>query len=325
MSLSSVEQRPPAPDSEVSMNMEARQRRFEENLRIVRLISEVAGNSLEIHQVENPHLVPNQPGIYVFNNHIGLDMDAPLTDVNFNPDKKLLSGRADSAHSVLAGSLVIDYRGGERRSSGVAVKCFTKRTQEERFERAMREVAIMEDLEDCDELSLEPLAVAIAPDHSPFSGEVVLLTRRRDNLTSLDNLPWGRGVDNDRNVRSARLAFRVLGRFNAHLGYVHNDAKIKNAAADIVTGEAGMIDYETTTEFDRSDPAEAALATNSDFPMMLDSLRKRGFVMPDGSREHRQMVAILCEDYLEAWNAAPTNVQERVVNEVSRVATEYGA
>lgn len=311
----------PPPAIEESMTAQARQARFEASLRTVRMISDHAGKELPMHSVEDPHLIPHEPGIYVLNNHIGAS--DRITDVSFLLKRQLLSGAADSAHSVIAGDLLVDYRDGTQREVKVAVKCYAKRTAEERYNRAMREITVMEDLLSCEELSIEPIAAAIASPYPPFNGEVILLTRYNDMLLSLDNLPWGRGVEDRRNVNSARLAVQALGRFNAHLGYVHGDAKIKNVAIEHGDG-IGMIDFETTEEFDRTSPAEAARASNTDFGFFLDSLQKKGFITPGFSRANQDAITLLATDYLDAWVGAPQAVQAAVLEDVTNTIARHG-
>lgn len=301
-------------DDQIPATAKERQERFEATLRAVRIISDMAGGELPIYSADRADEITHEPGIFVLSKHLGTEQQ--IVDTTFDLKKMLLSGAADSAHSVIAGDLAIDYQNGERHDVSVAAKCYAKRTKAERFQRAMREVTIMEDLQNRGELTLEPIAVAIAHDQGATDGEVVLLTRYNPNLLSLDNIPWGRGVTDPTNVQNAIIASQALGRFNARLGYRHGDGKIKNAAVEYGRG-AGMIDFETSRVFDVHDPIEASVTALDDFGLFIDSLEKKGFLKRDGLRETRDVINILGEEYLTEWSDASDAVQSAVAEQVT--------
>lgn len=329
-----IERTQPEEILEPSVVLQERQARFESTLRTVKILSQQAGRELPIRSVETPYFIPQESGVYVLVPH--LESSNAITDVNFNLDRQLLSGRADSAHSVVTGEIQVNHKKTGIQEVKVAAKCFAKRTPQERYERAVREASIMKDLSRQGELSTEPIAIAIANDDQKTKGEVVLLTKYKTDLQSMDNLPWTRGIRDKSNVSKAVQAARALGDFNARLGYQHNDAKIKNVAGDD-SGRVGMIDFETTTILNTNDPEQSAIAALDDFGKLLDSLEKKGFIKrpqaidnmgfanSDGSYDTRRTIDELGEAYLSAWSGHDATVQNAVSESVTWITAKYNA
>ncbi|MEO8784775.1 MAG: hypothetical protein ABI221_00365 [Candidatus Saccharimonadales bacterium] len=314
----------------------ARELRTAETLRAVQMVAEMTGDELVVESVTDPSLITDRPGVYVFGNHLGGNAGNIIRDVNFVMQDKPMSGAADSAHAVIAGWLDVTFN--DRPSEGIKVvaKCFAKRTPEERFERAIREVTIMEELAGRHELSLEPIALAIAPKGLPMDGQIILFSRQEDELLTFDNQPWGRGPSNQRNADSGRTVAAAIGRFNAKYGLRHGDAKAKNCA-EKYGKNPGMIDYETTVRFDKSDPFESSLTAEIDFGLMVDSLSKKGF-LPLTSidaygrrnavprpiyRATCQMLQELAFAYLTEWESVSVGVQEAVTAQVSIIIDNF--
>jgi hypothetical protein len=298
-----------------------REARQSEALRVVNNIARATGDALPVITNKDGSF-GEKPGVYI------LDRDASkhggIKEASFKFDQRMLSGAADSAHAVIAGDLMVRHESGLVVPDRVAAKCYQKRSFEERFARAQREVEVMRDMNERGELALEPIAVAVAPDHAHNDTAVVLFTRFNDNLYTLDSNPWGRGPTAF-NTANAAAAAGALGRFN-EMGYVHRDAKIKNVAAVAGLG-VGMIDFETTDPIDPRDPIQARDAAYTDFDYMMSSLGDKGFFTrrqnkdySDNSGEILGAVQEVCDSYLLAWGESSADVQAQVLDVTMQVA-----
>lgn len=314
----------------IDFNTEQLQRQ-EDALRAVNLISRATGREIPI--ISNAEDIFSEPGAYILDPE--LCQRGRMSDVNFSMEPRMLSGAADSAHAVIAGELQVDYtnKSAESKTIEVAAKCYSKRTAQERYERVKREIDITKVMAANGQLALKPVAVAIAPE-GVANGATVLLTEFDRDLFTLDNHPWERGLSPE-NIDVAVTAASAVSRFNT-FGYHHKDAKIKNVAGRL-TGEIGMIDFETSVPIDVNDPMQAAEAAHGDLGLLLKSLEDEGFfdnVANEGVRERltrlSKGVQRICEEgYLSQWENAPADVQMAVfdaVNEVAeRVVAEGGA
>lgn len=296
--------------------------RQDDALRAVNLISRATGREIPI--ISNAEDISLAPGAYILDPE--LCQRGKMSDVNFSMEPRMLSGAADSAHAVIAGELQVDYANKSAKSKmiEVAAKCYSKRTAEERFERVKREVDISKVMAENGQLALNPVAVAIAPE-GVAEGAAVLLTEFDRDLFTLDNHPWERGLTAE-NIDVAVTAASAVSRFNT-FGYHHKDAKIKNVAGRL-TGEIGMIDFETTVSIDVNDPMQAAEAAHGDLGLFLKSLDDEGFfdnVANEGVRDRltrlTEGVQRICEEgYLSQWENASPDVQMAVFDAVNEVA-----
>lgn len=323
-------------DADVPKSVIERAQRFEDALRTIQVISGMAGNELAVVSSEAQD-IEHSAAIHVISDH--LDTQGMISSAAFEPKPKLLSGAADSAHSVMVGELSVGFGESAEEQIEVAAKCYSKRTPSECFERAMREIEISEHMSSVGEIYVEPIALAIAPDgfeadvivdvtnqliaegdeelvlHAT-NGEIVLLTRYNPLLTTLDNLPWGRGAEGPGNLENAIHASQALGRFNAVHGYRHGDAKIKNIA-DVPGCKTGMIDFETSTKLDLNDPMEVRAAVSSDFGLLITSLEKRGFIARNGYRENRIAINEMADAYIDQWTGSTAHIQDAVMDEIA--------
>jgi hypothetical protein len=223
----------------------------------------------------------------------------------------------DSAHAVLAGDLFTDYVSGHKSQTEIAAKCYVKREYADRMTRAEREVNMTRVAARAGELALDPVAVVVCPERFE-NGAVVLLTRWDEDLYTMDNMPWGRGLS-PANVENAKTASRVLGSFNAS-GRMHGDAKIKNVASHAGT-QSGMIDFETTALFDSMDPIQASDTAYEDFGKLTASLKKKGFFKPKQPKadDVRNVLHDMGMTYLEAWQDASPDVEGAVFNSITDI------
>jgi hypothetical protein len=313
----------PVPSDEIQIVETAREaerrERLEQTMRTVQMVSRMAGNELAVKPANQVDDIGEEPAIYLFSSEA---IKGEITDAEFALKKTYLSGAADSAHTVLAGDLFIDdSASSERIELNVAVKCFYKRTFEDRFTRALQEVRVLQHLEARGELAWHPIALVIAPTTDVLDREVILVTQY-DGVLTLDNLPWGRGMTKD-NISNALLAVHALGKFNAELGFRHGDAKIKNVAQDEKSSRFGMIDFETSATIDLKNPADAAETALIDFGRMIDSLAKKGFFRPEKSSRQSlrvtDLMAQLAQAYLDHWGNASTEIQDAVFDSVHAV------
>jgi hypothetical protein len=305
---------------EASSSAIEREDRQRAALQTVNAIARATGRSLDVIAQPDGGF-GTEPGVYLLDTEVAAGGSIRQADFSF--EERMLSGAADSAHAVIAGNLAIKYGSGKGLSCEVAAKCYEKRTFEERFARASREIEVMRDMRQRGELGLDPIALAVMQGADDRS--VVLLTRFNSGLYTLDNNPWGRGTT-EHNVMNAAEATGALGRFNA-MGYVHGDGKIKNVASVAGRGVA-MIDFETTDHMDPTDPEQAASAAHKDLEYMMGSLADKGMFRlrqnRQGSNNSRAIVGAIqeiCENgYLPAWSDAPGDVQTAVYDVVAEVA-----
>jgi hypothetical protein len=296
-----------------------REERQREALRTVNAIARATGRNLDVIAQPDGGF-STDPGVYLLDREVA--GRGPIKDTKFTFEERMLSGAADSAHAVIAGELAMQHTSGQRVNSAIAAKCYQKRTFVERIARAEREITVMRDMQARGELGLDPVALAVTGNE--MDNSVVLLTRFNQGLYTLDNNPWGRGV-NLHNTMNASAAAGALGRFNT-MGYVHRDAKIKNVASVAGRGVA-MIDFETTDFIDPTDPVQAASAAHTDLEYMMGSIADKGMFklrrthMGDNSKDIIGAVQSICEDgYLPAWQNASVEVQEAVYGVVAGVA-----
>lgn len=308
---------------EASASTRERQARQDLALTTVRKISKRAGRDIPITPDANAENFMHGPGVYILDPEV--IERGPIRDATFELDAQMLSGAADSAHAVIAGDLAVDYESGLR-TTPVAAKCYQKRPFEDRLERTRREITMMRFMQEQGELSLEPVAVAIGPrGEDEEDGAIVLLSRFNEELYTLDNAPWGRGMT-PQNVDTAVTAAATLGRFNSY-GFRHGDAKIKNIASvadenGFIGGGVSMIDFETTLPFDLKDSIQTQTTVAADLGLMLKSLVSKGFFSQRADRfgykgdPHKADVAIsqIADAYLSAWESHDLATQESVYN-----------
>ncbi|HSD55834.1 MAG TPA: hypothetical protein VLA92_01640 [Candidatus Saccharimonadales bacterium] len=305
---------------EASASAIEREERQKAALQTVNSIARATGRSLEVTAQPDGGF-SHEPGVYLLDAQVAAG--GPIREAGFTFEERMLSGAADSAHAVIAGELAIKYGSGKEFTCGIAAKCYEKRTFEERYARAGREIEVMRDMQQRGELGLDPVALAVM--QSGGDRSVVLLTRFNNRLYTLDNNPWGRGTT-EHNVSNATEAAGALGRFNA-MGYMHRDAKIKNVASVAGRGVA-MIDFETTDPIDATNPVEAANAAHTDLEYMMGSLADKGLFRLRQNRAGAGnsdaivgAIQKICEDgYLPAWENASNEVQTAVYDVVAGVA-----
>ena len=305
---------------EASASVLEREDRQKAALLTVNSIARATGRSLDVIAQPDGGF-GTESGVYLLDSEVAAG--GPIREAGFSFEERMLSGAADSAHAVIAGELAIKYASGKEIDCEIAAKCYEKRSFEERFARASREIEVMRDMRARGELGLDPVALAVMQGANDRS--VVLLTRFNNSLYTLDNNPWGRGVT-EHNVMNAVEATSALGRFNA-MGYVHRDAKIKNVASVAGRGVT-MIDFETTDHMDPTSPQEAASAAHTDLEYMMSSLADKGMfrlrqnrVGANNADEIVGAIQAICEDgYLPSWANASGEVQTAVYDVVAGVA-----
>jgi hypothetical protein len=284
-------------------------------------IAEMVGRDLEVIGIDSVEDIPKTPGVYLFRDEVDHDHYSDIRSTEFKLKRECLSGRIDSAHAVLPGTLDVVYSNAAwNREIPIAAKGFyEKRTFAERFERVKKEVVFSMLQEEQGEIAFAPLAVAIAPPaykgkSTDYTDYNIVLISRLNKANTLDNNGWQLGFNED-NLEGAEAAANALGKFN-QIGK-HGDAKIKNVA-QLPSGEASMIDFETSELVDLDNPTEAAEVATEDFGTFLDSLQKRGFFDREPYRSHEVMDA-LGETYLAHWANRPEEVQEKVFTQVAEV------
>jgi hypothetical protein len=283
---------------------------------------------LEVMIVDPGEEIPPQVGVYLLGGEINAEKYSQVLKVKFKFEPAVLSGKVDSAHAVIPGSLEVTYQKDkkeERVGLDIAAKGFYKRPFKERLERIRKEIEITKLQANATELYYQPVAVAIAP--PLYEGkstdledyDVLLVTRLDESLTTLDNAPWQLGFTED-NLILAEQIMHALGRYNTNVG-IHHDAKVKNFVQQ-PDGKVSAIDFETSEVVDCSDPSNAANAVWEDLGRVFDSLDGRGFM----SREpHRKSVVIsaLTDLYLAHWEAYSLDVQEAVLEQAGNIIKRY--
>ncbi len=301
---------------EVSSSVLERQKKLEDSIAALNMISRLAGRDIDIHKSTNASEIPADPGIYVLENMVADGVDVVDTDFKISP--VLLSGIADSAHAVVTGKLGIQFSDGSSKEVEVAAKRSAKREFQDRFDRTIREAQVMEEIVSNGDIGFMPVAVVVAPDRHPLIGEVILISIFSPDVVSLDNHPWGRGPDR-RNLEIAREAAEAVARFNIDYKRVHGDAKIKNVVVEEGNG-FGMIDFETSSQtIDLNSPEDCSTAAWKDFGALLDSFEKKGFFEKVKARNELSAVLdTIAESYLRPWesNGNP-EVHSRVVDSVT--------
>jgi Lipopolysaccharide kinase (Kdo/WaaP) family len=284
--------------------------RVKDALGVVTEISRRIGNDLPVMQMPPIDELDTTPGVYV----IGPTQNtSDITEAHFIFSEMNLSGAADSAHAAIPGDLVVSRSDGSETGTTVVAKCFTKRDIDDRLTRVKRELTTMQAMTELGMLTINPIAVAMAD--TSRGRQVVLLTRHNPALTTMDNLPWARGINDRNNLENAMLGAAALARFNAS-GFLHGDAKVKNIA-QTEEEEVGMIDYETSIPIDENDPQDAEKAAFLDLGQYLSSIVKKGLLGPKGSKIAS---ATLRQDLLEPvslayacqWLSANQDVRDAV-------------
>lgn len=310
----------PVVGNEVHVGITDHAERVTETVRIVTHLSHLAGRDIPIYSTEDIATVTEEPAVHILQSWLGPETGISNTDFELN--KRLLSGASDSAHAVIAGKLYVDYDGAEHSAPDIAIKCFRKRTPQERLERGIREIRYMEEMLAEGALGFVPVALIVAPKRGILDREVVVLTLHDKTILTMDNLPWGRGLTAD-NLEYMLQATDAVSRFN-HTGRQHGDAKIKNVAQDESGMRAtSMIDFETTTSFDPESSFEAATAAQVDLGLLLKSVDDKGFFTNATDYERQQALTQIADTYLEVWKDAPLDVQSAVMEEVLNVIDRY--
>ena len=259
---------------------------------------------LPIVSIRTHEGITSEPGVYIIDN-IGI---TEITDADFAVNSQLLSGTRDSGHAVVSGRLAFERSGGEKKDIDVAVKCYMKRTPEERLARAKLEVETYFEMMRLGNLAFKPRCVVVGTSEITNELCAAVMTEFDESIFSLDNVAWSNQTEKELDI--AISAASALGRYNAN-GRRHNDAKIKNVAQDDL-GKFGMIDFETTEKFDVANPYEAARCVTEDLHKLSDSLYDRGF-FPDDQAERDSYLEALMESYLGAWSSAPDEIQGALI------------
>lgn len=288
--------------------------RYRESLRRTKDIAVMVGTELPIKTVTSVYGIHPEPGMYVFG-----EQDSPhdedIRATRFSLEPQLLSGKVDSAHSVLPGTLSFLYvRDGKfaERHLNVAAKGYYKRDFADKFERIAAEIRTSHAQKAWNEFVYEPIAVIIAPPEYKGKGtdekdyDMLLVTKLNESAASLDNAPWTLGFQQS-NLEAAEEAVNALGRFNTTIG-CQGDAKIKNFI-QYPNGMTSMIDFETFSGIDWENPLSVATAVHVDLGMCLDSLKDLGFFAREPHRA-REVAERLGQSYLEHWTNFGSAVQE---------------
>ena len=278
-------------------------------IRVAEAVSRMVGDQLAVVPMPAIDALDTTPGVYVVYPE---RYDNDIVGAQFTFNRNNLSGAADSAHAAIPGDLTLERRGGFSAIAEVVAKCFTKRTVSDRLSRIKSGLHTMEAMREAGFLTIDPLAVIMA--RVDGETQLVLLTEYNPTLTTMDNLPWGRGVTDEVTVANAVLGASALGAFNA-LGHVHGDAKVKNVAQD-ETGRVGMIDYETSHPFKLDDQMGVRTAVLEDFSKYLDSLIKKGFFGVKGQKVPavfiRETLDAMVVAYIEHWADQPQEIRDLV-------------
>ncbi|HET9098445.1 MAG TPA: hypothetical protein VFN51_02395 [Candidatus Saccharimonadales bacterium] len=290
--------------------------RYLQSLRRTEVIAETVGTELPIRSVSSVYGIAPEPGMYVFG-----EQDSPrehdIKATRFTLEPQLLSGKIDSAHSVLPGTLSFLYIRNNRfaeRHLNVAAKGYYKRNFADKFERIAAEVRTSHCQRARNEFVYDPIAVIIAPPEYKGKGtdeddyDMLLLTKLNESATSLDNVPWTLGFQKS-NLEAAEQAVHALGRFNTTIG-CQGDAKIKNFI-QCPSGKTSMIDFETFAGIDWEDSLSVATAVHVDLGKFLDSLMDLGFFAATPHRA-REVADRLGQSYLEHWGSFGPDIQESV-------------
>lgn len=287
--------------------------RVQRALGVIDEVAELVGDKeLDIISISSAEDIKPDPGVYILEEY-GFG-DKPIDDAKFRLEPVLLSGMAGTAHTVIAGDLLVESEDGEQKTAQVAAKCYLKRDFVDRLTRAVREVAFMEELGRREEITTVPIAVVVAPQTAELNREVVVLTAYNPKLLSLNNNAWGRGLT-PANKTKALQAVKAIARFNTG-GGMHGDAKIKNVAE--VEGEGmAMIDYETSRGINPLLPQDAERAAFQDFSLFIKSLCDVGFLSDDAAS--KETVEDLAEEYLARWDGYSLDVQNSVATSIAAV------
>ncbi len=297
-----------------------KERQIKDALNVINNISSAVGDELDVESVESHADIHHQPGVFLLRKP---EYSSMVKDVHFDFRRNLLSGSADSAHAVLQGNIVVerhDLR--ERSTHTVAIKNYSKRTPEDNFHRGLTEIRVMDDMAARGEVSYVPIGLVVAPVDESTNGEIAIITKHDSSILTMDNNPWMAGFTQE-NIGNALEASRAVGRFNS-LGYIHNDAKIKNVAQNEY-GKTGLIDFESARDIDVDRPIEVAEAALVDFSTFLDSLHKKGFFKLARRKENamNELLDDLSASYLEAWAEAPLDVQNAAMEQVTIAVEQY--
>lgn len=290
-------------------------------------IANLVGKGLLIHVVEDENEIPDVPGAYLIEGAVDTEDYQEIVQTDFEFKRVTLSGKADSAHAVLPGILRVHYLGKNNDKVielDVAAKGCYKRTFEDNLDRVRREIHFSRELEDDGEIAFRPVAVVIAEPPTRGKGtdfnnyDVLLVTRLESAITTLDNVPWQKGLT-ETNVDTAEAAISALARFNTKNGY-HKDSKIKNFAQNPI-GKMSMIDFERSQAVDMKDPVEVTAMAHGDVGMFLDSIVNRGFFSQEPYKAH-DVIRNLAETYLGHWTGSPDFIQDAVYAAVTEVSEQ---
>lgn len=283
------------------------------------------GNRFDFTVVETAEDISPAPKINLLNNdYVSFERYTEIESVDFEVKPKALSGKVDSAHAVLPGTLTVHYPDAEV-NLPIVVKGSFKRDFDDRMDRLRKEITISRIQHENDEIAYQPIAAVIAPPVNPQGksrtpqNEILLLTYYEESATSMDNAPWRMGL-NEENIEAAERAVCALARFNTTVG-LHGDSKIKNIVQK-PDGSTSMIDFETSKLADLNDPIEVRHIVNTDLGLLFESLDIKGFFSDEPFRIH-EVLQSLTDRYLEHWDPFSDEIQEAVYNEAIKVLEKY--
>ncbi len=198
-------------------------------------------------------------------------------------------GRTDSAHGVYFGELELGIDDGSEVVVPIACKPYPL------FERhrAIHEYVGLEHFKKSAVLkSFAPLGIWVDQ-----TGRTTLLTRFEENVESFDNLGWEKtGEDSLREhldlFEALKLSALILGRLHS-LGFVHQDAQVKNMAHDRVTEGVRLIDLTSLALVhtpESPDPSGWISGVAKDLGDLVGSILRRGYLNDLRTDQIRDMV-----------------------------------
>jgi hypothetical protein len=180
------------------------------------------------------------------------------TSFDVTPDKTI--ERRRSAHGVSFGRLIGPKRNKQGREGSllsVAYKMF------DRPDKAVQEVEGYHILRELGMDTFEPVAIVPTPDSANF----VVITKKRDDLMSLDRDDWivGRQPRDARELEIAERNTTTVKEIATVLAFIHSkgifhpDGQVKNFATN-EQGRVGIIDTENLISRDITDPDNPGMA-----------------------------------------------------------------
>lgn len=277
--------------------------------------------AVRIHEITEP--VGRERGVHFLDIDTNGGKGIKIKRLGFEVYEDMLSGKIESAHAVLPGVLTYDVEvtNGEPVTKSacrpVAIKGYAKREFEERLDRVNKEISIIRQMMSIGEHGFSPVAVVIAPSYFNKDGKgdsVFLLTELEDELFTLDNAQWHRGLDEESNMRLLEKAVSALARFNRSIGK-HGDSKLKNFIQS-PDGQVSVIDFETSTQHAPDELEDSALVgdiAEGDISLFLKSLKDTGFFrrLPDHKIEG--VLAQILETYAGHWSDGGEELQDAVL------------